>query len=56
MSDAVGDVIDGRQTAYLKGRLINDNIRSLLGTINLANEEDFEGLIVSLDAKKLLIQ
>ena len=42
-----------RQTAYIKGRIINDNIRAILGTVNLANlEEAVDGVIVSLDAKK----
>ena len=42
-----------RQTAYLKGRLINDNIRSILATINISNlEEKIDGILVSLDAKK----
>ena len=44
--------IEERQTAYLKGRLINDNIRAIMSTINLANAEQLNGLIVSLDAKK----
>ena len=53
MGDAVQTVIAGRQTAYLKGRLINDNIRSLIATINLTNvEEELDGILVSLDAKK----
>ena len=38
--------------AYLKGRLIHDNIRSIMTSINIANSEDLDGLIVSLDAKK----
>ena len=42
----------GRQMAYLKGRLIHDNIRSIMTSINIANSEDLDGLIVSLDAKK----
>ena len=41
------------QTAYLKGRLINDNIRAMAAAVNLGNlEENIEGLIVALDAKK----
>ena len=53
LCDAVAKSIEGRQTAYLKGRLINDNIRSMLATINISNaEEAAKGLIVSLDAKK----
>ena len=53
LSSAVDSCIGGRQTAYLKGRLISDNIRGLIGSVNLANLEDnIDGLIVSLDAKK----
>ena len=44
--------IEERQTAYLKGRLINDNIRSMIATINVAQEEQLDGLLVALDAKK----
>ena len=53
LAEKVATKIKDRQTAYIKGRLINDNIRSILATINLANsEENLKGLIVSLDAKK----
>ena len=53
MCDAVSTVIRERQTAYVKGRLINDNLRGLIASIKVANsEEDIDGLIVSLDAKK----
>ena len=52
LSEKVASKICGNQTAYLKNRLINDNIRSILSTITLTNLEEVEGLIVSLDAKK----
>ena len=53
IAEKVAKFIEERQTAYLKGRLINDNIRTLLGAIRTANLEDnVNGLIVSLDAKK----
>ena len=53
MSEKLSLEIKERQTAYLKGRIINDNIRAMLSTLNLANiEENFNGLLVSLDAKK----
>ena len=53
MCKVLTNVIGEKQTAYLKGRLINDNIRSMLATINLAGIEDnIDGLIVALDAKK----
>jgi len=53
MSQVVAEKIKARQTAYLKGRLINDNIRTILATINLSNiESEIDGLLVSLDARK----
>ena len=53
MSLAVAQKIKERQTAYIKGRLINDNVRALLGSINVANlDAHVDGLLVSLDAKK----
>ena len=53
MCDAVANRIGERQTAYLQGRLINDNVRAMLATINLTNLENAaEGLIVAFDAKK----
>ena len=53
MSSVVAEHIKERQTAYIKGRLINDNIRAILASINLTNSEpDLDGLLVSLDAKK----
>ena len=54
MAEKVKLVIKERQTAYLKGRLINDNIRGILMSIHLSNltDEDIDGIIVSLDAKK----
>ena len=54
MAEKVKLVIMERQTAYLKGRLINDNIRGILMSIHLSNltDEDIDGIIVSLDAKK----
>ena len=53
MSKAVGKCIEERQTAYLKGRLINDNIRSLILINNLIRDEDnMDNILISLDAKK----
>ena len=49
----MAEKVNGGQTAYLKNRLINDNIRALLSTVNLTNlENDTNGLLVALDAKK----
>ena len=53
MCSVIAQKIRERQTAYIKGRLINDNIRAILATIELTNNEaDLDGLLVSLDAKK----
>ena len=48
----VAPKIGEAQTAYLKGRLINDNLRAMLSTIEISRLEEIEGLIVALDAKK----
>ena len=51
--DKISASIGENQTAYLKGRLINDNIRSLLANIKIVNnEDDLSAAIISLDAKK----
>ena len=53
LTRAVKGVIGPEQTAYIPGRLINENIRSMISTVDLANsEENIDGLLVSLDAKK----
>ena len=54
LGEKVGKVIKERQTAYLKGRLINDNVRAIQMSIHHANldDETIDGLLVSLDAKK----
>ena len=54
VAEKVEKVIKARQTAYLKGRLINDNIRSIMLSVQMANldDETIDGLLVSLDAKK----
>ena len=53
LSLRMANCIKERQTAYIKGRMINDNIRAILGSIETANlEAAVDGLVVSLDAKK----
>jgi len=47
LSDKLNKVISGSQTAYLKGRLISDNIRTIQGALKIASQEDVDGLIVS---------
>ena len=53
LSRQVAEKICENQTAYLKGRLINDNIRALRASLNVINNEaDLEAVLVALDAKK----
>ena len=53
LTSAMSDLISQEQTAYLPNRLINDNVRSMLMTLDLAQiDETIDGVIVSLDAKK----
>ena len=53
MGQKLQRIISENQTAYLKGRMISDNIKSIIATINIGNlKENVKGLIVSLDAKK----
>ena len=53
LTEIVGSYVGEEQTAYIPGRLINDNIRAMLSTIGLANLDDIvDGLVISLDAKK----
>ena len=51
--ERIAPSIGEQQTAYLKGRIINDNIRAMLSSIKVVDtEEDLDALLVSLDAKK----
>ena len=53
LTTVVEKYIGCEQTAYIPGRLINDNIRAMLSTIETADlESQIDGLIISLDAKK----
>lgn len=51
--EKVASSISENQTAYLKGRIIHDNIRALLTSVKVANlENNIDSVLVSLDAKK----
>ena len=53
MTALTAHLISREQTAYIPGRLINDNVRAMQMSIDLANSDnDVDGLLVSLDAKK----
>ena len=53
LTAAVGKLISPEQTTYIPNRLINDKVRSMLITMDLANSDELvDGVIVSLDAKK----
>ena len=53
LTAVVAGKICEEQTAYIPNRLINDNIRSMLMTIDLANlDQAVDGILISLDAKK----
>ena len=53
LTEVVSNCISEEQTAYIPGRLINDNVRSMLMTIDLADvDANVDGVVVSLDARK----
>ena len=52
MSKVLDDLIDPNQTAYVNGRSVTDNLRSILFMKDHCVEEGVEAVLISLDAKK----
>jgi hypothetical protein len=52
MSKVLDDLIDPNQTAYVKGRSVTDNLRSILFMKDHCVEEEVDAVLISLDAKK----
>ena len=52
MKKVLPDLINNSQTGFLKGRYIGENIRTILETIEHANETDTPGLIFFADFEK----
>ena len=53
MTENLGRVISGSQTAYLRSRSISDNLRVISLANKLAKKDDrLKGLLIALDAKK----
>ena len=53
MSENIGRIISGNQTAYLQKRSISDNLRIIALANTLAKKDErLKGLLIALDAKK----
>ena len=52
MSKVLDEIIDVNQTAYVNGRAVADNLRSIMFMKEKCAEEKIESILVSLDAKK----
>jgi hypothetical protein len=52
MLKVLDEVIDLNQAAYVKGRSVTDNLRSILFMKDNCIEEKVDAVLISLDAKK----
>jgi hypothetical protein len=52
MSRVLGEIIDENQTAYVKGRSVTDNLRSMKFMKEHCIQNEIDGILISLDAKK----
>ena len=52
MSTVLDDVINPNQTAYVRGRSVADNLRSILFMKEHCQREDLDAVLISLDARK----
>ena len=56
MSKVLGEIIDECQTAYVKGRTVADNLRTMMFMKDECVEKQIDAVLISLDAKKPLIR
>ena len=52
MSNVMNEIIVNTQTAYVRGRSVIDNLRSIAFMNDHCRNENVESVMVSLDAKK----
>ena len=52
MSKVLGEIIDECQTAYVEGRSIADNLRTMMFMKDECAEKQVDAVLISLDAKK----
>ena len=52
MQTVLEQIIHKNQVGYVEGRSINDHIRLIDDIISTANNEQLEGMLISLDYKK----
>ena len=52
MALILDEIIDKNQTAYVKGRAVADNLRSMMFIKDHCMEEQIDAVLIFLDAKK----